>query len=389
LPSCMRGMFRPTLSRSAVAPLLSNRLIDFSRALRAGRLNVTPTQTIEAARALAHIDIGDRAEVYLALRTALITRPEDFASFDREFNRFWDRALELRARRPGDERLPRPSITKQPESNRGVTSLTDWLRNRPSETDPRSHAVPLVSDHDSNSGEDFRTFHSDELDALRRLAARIARRLRSQRRRRWQTARRGRNLSFRKTLRSGMRTGELVALHFRKRRRQRAKLVVLCDVSGSMDLYARLLLQFVYAMQNSFARVESFLFSTRLARVTQPLAADSYGNALARLAREQHGWSGGTRIGASLAEFNTNWPRLVDGKTIVLILSDGWDTGEPSQLADAIRLLRRRAAKLVWLNPLLGNPGYQPEARGMRAALPYIDVFAPAHDLRSLESLVL
>jgi uncharacterized protein with von Willebrand factor type A (vWA) domain len=133
--------------------------------------------------------------------------------------------------------------------------------------------------------------------------------------------------------------------------------------------------------------VETFVFSTRLSRVTPHLKGERYAGALARLARDVHDWSGGTRIGASLATFLDRWPRLVDRRTVVIVLSDGWDTGDPDQLAEALKAIKRRAGRVIWLNPLLGSPGYQPLTRGMQAALPHLDVFAPAHNLASLEAL--
>jgi uncharacterized protein with von Willebrand factor type A (vWA) domain len=154
-----------------------------------------------------------------------------------------------------------------------------------------------------------------------------------------------------------------------------------------MDLYSRFLLQFLYALQNNFARVETFVFSTRLSRVTPHLKGERYAGALTRLARDVHHWSGGTRIGASLAAFVAEWPRLVDRRTVVIILSDGWDTGDPGQLAGALETIQRRAGRVIWLNPLLGSPGYKPLTRGMQAALPHVDVFAPAHNLASLQAL--
>jgi uncharacterized protein len=179
-----------------------------------------------------------------------------------------------------------------------------------------------------------------------------------------------------------------VQLARRVRKRRRTKLVLLCDVSGSMDLYSRFLLQLVFALQRAFARVESFAFSTSLHRITPQLERGTYREALDRLAREVPGWSGGTRIGESVAAFAAGWPRLVDRRTVLVILSDGWDTGEPAVLADALAALRRRAGRVVWLNPLLGSPGYEPLTRGMQAALPHVDVFAPVHNLESLERLV-
>jgi len=157
-------------------------------------------------------------------------------------------------------------------------------------------------------------------------------------------------------------------------------------VSGSMDLYTRLLLQFVHALQNSLARVETFVFSTSLERITGRLKNKDYERAL-ELLGETRGWSGGTLIGPSLAAFDSGWPNLVDRRTIVIILSDGWDTGEPEELAASLARLKGRAGKLIWLNPLLASPEYRPLTRGMQAALPHLDLFAPMHNLRSLRAL--
>src|SRR5437870_3092732 len=154
-----------------------------------------------------------------------------------------------------------------------------------------------------------------------------------------------------------------------------------------MQLYIRPLLQFVYGLQNSFARVETFVFSTSLSRITGHLKNKTYQRALERLSSKIRGWSGGTRIGASLAAFNAEWLKRIDKRTIVIILSDGWDTGQPEQLTAALAELKKRAGRLIWLNPLLGSGTYRPLTRGMQAALPFINVFAPAHDLASLSAL--
>ena len=183
-----------------------------------------------------------------------------------------------------------------------------------------------------------------------------------------------------------MMKGEIIDLRRRERRRRKVRLVLLCDVSGSMDLYSRFLLQFLYALQNVFGRVETFTFATRLSRVTDLLKGPSYRLALGRLT-DVRDFSGGTRIGESLREFNGSWSHLVDRHSIVILLSDGWDTGEPELLANEMLALKRRAGRVIWLNPLLGNPSYEPLTRGMAAALPLVDHFAAAHNLASLREL--
>ncbi|HYY53399.1 MAG TPA: VWA domain-containing protein, partial [Myxococcales bacterium] len=180
---------------------------------------------------------------------------------------------------------------------------------------------------------------------------------------------------------------EPVDLRFRRRKPRKTRIVAICDVSGSMDLYSRFLLQFLYALQGTVARVESFVFSTVLRRVTGVLRQPGYAQMLRGLASEAHDWSGGTRIGECLSTFNQEWGKLVDGRTVVVILSDGWDTGEPALLGAEMEVLRRRSRRVIWLNPLLGSPDYEPLTQGMQAALPHVSVFAPAHNLAALRAL--
>jgi uncharacterized protein with von Willebrand factor type A (vWA) domain len=154
-----------------------------------------------------------------------------------------------------------------------------------------------------------------------------------------------------------------------------------------MDLYSRLLLQFLYALQGSVARVESFVFATELRRITSLLSERPYASALRGLGAQVTDWSGGTRIGACLSAFNRDWARLVDRRTVVVILSDGWDTGDPAQLGEELEMLKKRCRRLIWLNPLLGSEDYEPLTQGMQAALPHLSAFAPAHNLASLHAL--
>jgi uncharacterized protein with von Willebrand factor type A (vWA) domain len=193
-------------------------------------------------------------------------------------------------------------------------------------------------------------------------------------------------IDMRRSIRANLMRGEVIELRRRERRRRKVRLVLLCDVSGSMDLYSRFLLQFLYALQNVFGRVETFTFATRLTRVTEQLKGPSYQSALRRLT-EVRDFSGGTRIGESIQEFNRTWGHMVNRHTIVIVLSDGWDTGEPDVLATEMLALKRKAGRVIWLNPLLGNPSYEPLTRGMAAALPLVDHFAAAHNLASLRDL--
>src|SRR3990172_35977 len=283
---------------------LTRAMLAFGAMLRASGMPVTTSAVMDAVRALEAVDLMDRAEVYLALRTVLMSRIEEQPAFDRCFEAFW------RFHAEEGQGLGGPGAGRPPF---------------PEEGGGAGVGVQIAG----------------------RRARRVSRRRKP--------TRRGGVIDLRRSMRANLMKGEIIELRRRARRRRKVRLVLLCDVSGSMDLYSRFLLQFLYALQNVFGRVETFTFATRLTRVSDLLRGPSYKGALRRLT-EVRDWYGGTRIGDSIREFNQTWGRLVDRRTIVLLLSDGWDTGEPDVLAQEMLTLKRRAARVIWLNPLLGNP---------------------------------
>ena len=364
--------------------------IRFCRALRENGVAVTPGEAVTAVRTLRLIDFGDRRETFLCLRSVLTSRVEDFPIFAELFEEFWS-GLDPEAQpRAKAAQQTRSEINRRvpPQSDERTKGVAFFLDNWATPSGESEHInVPAASNIESSAEKHFGGFGSDELHEIARVARRLVRKLASRPSRRWKSVRRGSRVNLRLSFRTSLRTGgELVELSFKERKQKKTRLVVICDVSGSMDLYSRLLIQFAYAVQNSLARVETFVFSTSLKRISGQLKNKAYERALESLG-ETRGWSGGTLIGPSLAEFNSGWPALVDKRTVVIILSDGWDTGEPEELAAALTVLKRRAGRLIWLNPLLGSPAYQPLTRGMQAALPHIDVFAPLHNLQSLRAL--
>jgi len=364
-----------------VAELDIERVVLFCRELRAHGLSVTPSEVISATTVLQIIDTTDRDEVFLSLRSILTTSVDDFPIFEEVFKRFWSKSHS-----PNRTATVRSRSTSR-QTPKGLAFFLEHWGSSFSDG-ARPVKVPGASDTESSATKDFSEFSNEELEEISRLARRIVRRLARQRSRRWRPVKRGHRVNLRRSLRLSLKTGgELIDLAYKERRPKRTKLFVICDVSGSMDIYSRLLLQFVYGLQNSFAKVESFVFATSLARITGDLKNKTYQRALDRLSTNIRGWSGGTRIGASLAMFNDQWLARIDKRTIVIILSDGWDTGEPEQLVTALTMLKRRAGRLIWLNPLLGSVDYAPVTKGMQAALPFINVFAPAHDLQSLRAL--
>jgi uncharacterized protein with von Willebrand factor type A (vWA) domain len=363
--------------------------------LRRHGLPLTVAEATDAVRALEQLDLADRDEVYLGLRSVLMSRIEEQPAFDRCFEAFWtpqDRRsatmeglLSPPPISPREDQPPPDPLTLAAQKREGV-GLEAWVgEDEESESEPLG--VPAMSDREQLMEQDFSTFPADLLDEVARLAVQIARRLSAHLSRRRRPTRRRGVVDLRRTVRANLTRGELIELRRKERRRRKIRLVLLCDISGSMDLYSRFLLLFLYALQNVFGRVETFTFSTRLTRVSSLLKGRSYRHALRRLT-DVRDWSGGTRIGECLADFNREWGgRVLDRRTIVLVISDGWDTGDPDLLAGELLRIKRRAGRLFWLNPLLGNPAYQPLTRGMAAALPLLDRFAPAHNLQSLRDL--
>jgi uncharacterized protein len=371
---------------------LSSAVARFAALLRRHGLPVTLVHVTDAVRALDHLDIGDRGEVYLGLRTIFVGRPEETGAFDRCFEAFWRRAADGEGI-PGLLQIP-PGETGESDATlkssgqkRESLALDTWGTDADEGEDTGEPlSVPAASAIEALVGRDFATFGAEQLDEILRLTLKIARRLAHRITRRRRPVRRRGRVDLRRTLRANLTKGDLIDLRFRERKRKKVRLLLLCDVSGSMDLYSRFLLQFLFALQSVFGRVETFTFSTRLTRITDHLRARSYRQVLRRLS-EVRDWSGGTKIGESLAQLNREWPQLVDRRTIVIVLSDGWDTGEPDLLAEALLRIKRRAGRVIWLNPLLGNPSYEPLTRGMAAALPLVDHFAPGHNLAALRDL--
>src|SRR5215510_7008386 len=304
---------------------LLNDTVVFCRTLRERGLLATPSEAIDAVTALGLIDLDDREETFLSLRSVLTSRPEDFPVFEEVFESFWARLGRSPQPRKIVEREGLSTGARPSSPNIGQNGLAFFLEHWGAgvSRDPEPINLPGASNTESDAEKDFSLFGADELEEISRAARRIARRLARIPSRRWETARRGLRVDLRRTLRQSLKNGgEFIRLSFKRRKQKKTRLVVICDVSGSMDLYSQILLQFVYGLQNSFARVETFVFSTKLERITGHLRNNSYKQALDRLGTNVRGWSGGTLIGASVAAFKSGWPKLVDKRAIVIILSE-------------------------------------------------------------------
>ncbi len=360
------------------------RLARLGAALRSEGAGTSLREELDGAEALGHVDRADREEVRQALRIALRIPRGAFALFDRLFATFWTGQEAAPAPRPAMPRppLPEPPLRWDPDARRLVAGAPD----DPAGDRPGYSPVALLR------RKPFDALAGSERDQaeMARLIERLAQRLRARPGRRLVPTRgRGRpdlRASHRRALAT---SGELLTLLRRAPAPHEPRLVFLCDTSGSMQGHTRFLLLFALAVRRVIPRAELFTFNTELTHLTPVLLAGKLDLTLDRLAAAVPDWSGGTRIGDCLTTFGERWlDRLVDGATAVVIVSDGLDRGDPVRLGQAVARIQRRARRLIWLNPLLGDPRYQPLAGGMEAALPHVDTFAAAHDLASLERIL-
>lgn len=363
-------------------------LAQFAAALRTRGADIGISDEVDAARVLLVVDLADRQEVHRALRIAFKVRRRDWTSFDEEFDRIWT------AWQPqSSHRAPataRPTVTGGLGRTTGLGATEAGSNAEPPSGIDRG--LPGYSPDAVLRRKPFDECSASDLAAMEHLLGRLARTLAVGRSRRLvPTRRRGNGLadlrrSFRRAIGTG---GEFVSLAYRTRAIELPQLVVLCDTSGSMDRHARFLLAFIVALKRVARRTEVFVFNTSLTRVTASIASGQIARTVERLALGVPDWSGGTKIGESLTDFVSRYlDRFVTHKSVVIIFSDGLDRGDTTLVSTAMRAIRSRARRVIWLNPLAGDSRYEPTARAMAAARPFIDRLAPAHDLESLARLL-
>jgi uncharacterized protein with von Willebrand factor type A (vWA) domain len=367
------------------------RILGFARLLRDNGFLVGVQEELDALRLAALNDAFDARRVRSDLRALLCSDASDWERYEALFEAYWRRPNRKGTVRAsgsppnallaGDGAAPHGGLAAEADhagdSHDDGAAAPDGTRGG-------------ASARDSVARGDFR-FITDEtsMRATEELVERLARRMSRRLARRMRLDTQGRRIHLRRTLRKSLRYGGVpLDLAYRRRHRELPRLVLLLDVSRSMSLYSFLLLRFARGLVGAFRDAEVFVFHTRLVHITEALKESDLRRVREKLAVLSLGWSGGTCIGESLQAFEHDYAgRLLTGRTVVIVMSDGFDTGEPAQLAEALRRIRARAWRLVWLNPLLGREGYEPLAGGMQAALPLLDRFLPAHDLPSLEAL--
>jgi len=390
------GATGESAAAESVGPAMRRRLAGFIRSLRDNGFTLGLAETRDALRILASPAAARPSALKPALRALCSATHSDWERFDEIFEAYWRgrglrRSTQL-AGTPSEHLKPQRRLGHSAsESGAGMPDHVE-RREGPEGDNPADGRGRKggASRWESLAATDVRHITDPEdMAAAHELAERLARSMRARLVRRQRARRSGRRLDLRRTIhRSISHGGTPLDLVWRRRKPKPLRLVILLDASGSMSLYTAFFLRFIHGVVDAFREAEVFVFHTRLAHVSDSLRERDAARAIDRMSLMAQGIGGGTRIGESLATFN-RWhaARVINSRTAVMIVSDGYDTGEPEKLAEEMRRLRRRCRRIVWLNPLIGWQDYAPEARGMQAALPYVDLFAPAHNLESLAAL--
>lgn len=368
------------------AAVVGQKTLEFCYLLRAHGIEVTAGRMIDTFRALQEIDVFCREDFYTVLEATLISRTSDREVLQQLFAQFWrgpSWAMPVDPCLPAleDGCAPPQTLLGQPKLH-----VEQWAFQAEEEGDDPGQSVALYSPQEMLTHKDFGKMSAPELLRVQRLIMTMARHMATRLCRRKKVGTKVSSVDPGRTMRRSMRYGgEVMELIRRGPRLGKTKMVLLCDVSGSMEVYSKFLLQFLYGLQNGLRGIETLVFSTRLTRITPLLRRRHIDAALHLVSSAVHDWSGGTKIGACLHEFATTLaPTMVNSKTLVIIISDGWDTGDVTLLDTAMASLKSKALRLIWLNPLLGSPHYQPLCKGIQTALPYVHDFLPVHNVESL-----
>lgn len=383
-------MSDPNTKTSKTQGHLLRNIVLFGRLLRALGMDVTPTQMLDWVEGLKYVDLRRRQDVKDAARAIFVNHHDFLPLFDKAFDLFW----QARGEKELSE-LDLSAFVQQLTQARQEETLAppeegdDGSNGQEKDEEPIIERIYTYSAQEVLRQKDFAEMTVSEVEEIKYLIQHMDWKLEQRRTRRKTPASNGAFIDMRRTLRQNMRYGsEPLQLVWRSRRLKRRPLVVISDISGSMERYSRILLKFIYAISSGLDHVEAFVFSTRLTRITHQLKERDIDMALDQVSQAIPDWAGGTRIGDALKVFNYQWGRRVLGQgAIVLIISDGWDRGDVDLLAHEMRRLQLSCHRLIWLNPLLGMESYEPLTRGIQAALPHIDDFLPVHNLASLEQL--
>jgi hypothetical protein len=365
---------------------LSANIVAFCRYLRTQDFNLGVAEEQDALQALACLPLANQEVMKLLLQATLVKNLQQLSQFDKLYQNYWkevEKAVDSKITEgKAEETSPKPTRNQQPS----LLALKNWLYGNKNE---EITEIATYSPSEVLNKKDFTLFTSQEMQEVGKIIQLLAKNLSFHLSRRKQRSKKHQTLDLRRTLYLNKNyQGEVLKLAYQQPKLKKLKLILICDVSKSMDLYSRFLIQFMYAFQIAYQRIETFVFSTSLQHITQELKRKNINQTLQELAEKVPQWSGGTQIGQSLSTFCQEYERLLDTRTSVIIVSDGWDTGKVELLESSMTKIHKKARSVIWLNPLAGNPDYKPATQAMIAALPHIDIFAPIHNLESLRNLL-
>jgi uncharacterized protein with von Willebrand factor type A (vWA) domain len=366
----------------------------FSKTLRGKKVGVTIDNVLDALRGISFIDIRNKKDFYYLLKSNFISRKEESDLFDDLFNQFWsfEDENDSSIKKVVGEKMEVPKEKEEItffEYKKVQPLIKDWADESNEDGLKEQKEVPTYSPEEVLRRKDFDHLQEQELEKVRQLVTALSRKLAMNLSRRWKGGKRGDRLDFRRTIRQSIKYGgEMIELKLKQPKPKPYRLILVGDVSGSMDIYSQFFLLFMYGIQNHYPYCETFVFSTRLNHITSLLKRRKLKETLRLLSEKVLDWSGGTNIGMALHQLHQRYSNLLHpNRTLFFIFSDGWDRGETILLDLEMRNLKRLAKRLIWLNPLLGSQNYQPSCKGMSTALPYLDHFLPCHNLSSLEKL--
>lgn len=361
-------------------------LIGFCKLCRQSGIGIGLNHGAEALQAARKGFITDTDTLYYALKSLFCSREEDFEAFKTCFNMFWRNAKHEYAHKISNS--SRSNVVKQTNSSLVMMGFNPNGKDKEREDEEDASSITGASSIENLKRTDFMHIARMDNQVLDDLIQQLVQQLNHRLKRKTETKKKGR-IDLRRTIRRNVASGSsMMDLSFKNRKEEKYRIILLLDVSGSMDKYSFFLLKFIWSLKSRIKHIEAFVFSTRLIRITDHLHESEMEETLSEMSDHAHNWSGGTKIGACLQDFNDRFSkRILNGKSITIVLSDGLDDGNPDLLKDELRKIRMRTSKLVWLNPMKGRAGYEPLAKGMNAALSELDVFSSAHNLESLMEL--
>ena len=368
---------------------LTHNLILFGRVCRALGMNITPNRMMDVARALEHVQLSNKQDFYYTLRTHLVNHPKEFEYFDEAFDLFWRRpsngftnlnldSMSEERRRKKMQFLPPLESSSANDNDAEETIDSSMLE-----------IVPTYSRQQRLKNKDFADMTAEELEMAKRVIQKMPDSLGMRKTRRFEAGK-GRQINMRRLMKDMIRKrGDVTVLPTHRRKEKPRPIVLICDISGSMERYTRILLHFMHTLAGSMYQVETFLYSTDITRITRQIRQKNVDDALEDIGHVVKQWGGGTMTGESLHTFNWTWSRRVLGRgAVVMMITDGWDRGDIPMLHKEMARLKHSCQRLIWLNPLLDAPEYEPLTRGAQAMLPYVDDFLPITNLSNLEAIV-